>query len=202
MVVGLTGTALMATTSINIINQALTRSGNNQISSFTDGSAEAVVANANYQPVVDDMLAMHPWRFALRTAVMDKLTGEPLADGRERYQLPNDSLRLLVVQENDAEIHYEVRDDEVITRHKVSDPVATYIARVAESDWPAFFREVVVVALEVLFLRALAEDDRRADRREEVLYDVKLPRARSADSQQSAPDRKFHSRLVRVHRGA
>lgn len=192
----------MATTSINIINQALTRSGNNQISSFTDGSAEAVVANANYQPVVDDLLAMHPWRFALRTAVMDKLTGEPLADGRERYQLPNDSLRLLVVQENDVEIHYEVRDDEVVTRRKVSDPVATYIARVSETDWPAFFREVVVVALEVLFLRALAEDDRRADRREEVLYDVKLPRARSADSQQSAPDRKFHSRLVRVHRGA
>jgi hypothetical protein len=202
MVVGLTGTAPMATTSINIINQALTRSGNNQISSFTDGSAEAVVANANYQPVVDDMLSMHPWRFALRTAVMDKLTGEPLADGRERYQLPNDSLRLLVVQENDVEIHHELRDDQVITRYKVTDPVATYIARVSETEWPAFFREVVVVALEVLFLRALAEDDRRADRREEVLYDVKMPRARSADSQQSAPDRKFHSRLVRVHRGA
>jgi hypothetical protein len=60
----------------------------------------------------------------------------------------------------------------------------------------------VVVALEVLFLRALAEDDRRADRREEVLYDLKMPRARTADSQQSAPDRKFRSRLVEVHRGA
>jgi hypothetical protein len=202
MVSGLARDPFMTTTSISVLNQALTRSGNNQISSFTDGSAEAIVANANYQAIVDEMMSLHPWRFALRTATLDLLVDDPLTDGRQQYQLPNDSLRLMSVEANDVEIHWELRDDRIVTRYKVDEPVATFIARMPEPDWPAYFRELVVVALEVLFLRALAEDDRRADRREEVLYDLKMPRARTADSQQSAPDRKFQSRLVGVHRGA
>ena len=192
----------MATTSISVLNQALTRSGNNQISSFTDGSAEAVVADANYQSIVDEMLSLHPWRFALRTATLDLLVDEPPGDGAQFYQLPNDVLRLITVEENGVEIHYELRDDRIVTRYAVKEPLATFIARVPEVDWPAYFRELVVVSLEVVFLRALAEDDRRADRREELLYNLKMPRARTADSQQGAPDRKLRSRLVEVHRGA
>lgn len=192
----------MATTSINIINAALTRTGNNQIDSLNDGSTEAIVANANYQIVVDDALSLHPWNFARQTAKLDKLSADPNVDGLAKFQIPNDAMRVLTVQVGDVPITYRIRGDEIITEYdyESEEPIATYVERVSEPDWPAYFSEIVVVALEIMFLRAINEDDRRADRREDAFYNIKMPRARNVDSQQNAPREKMQSQLVQARR--
>ena len=54
----------MATTSIDICARALVMIGASPISSFSDGSTEALVASNVYTDVTEASLTRHRWRFA------------------------------------------------------------------------------------------------------------------------------------------
>ena len=53
----------MATTSIDICARALVMIGASPISSFSDGSTEALVASNVYTDVTEASLTRHRWRF-------------------------------------------------------------------------------------------------------------------------------------------
>jgi hypothetical protein len=186
---------------IPLINTALTRTGNGRITSFEDGSAEANVAEANYETTVAGLLSIHPWLFAKANARPDKLADDPLADGSAAFQVPNASIKVLNVQSGDVPVPYTIFSDKILTHHDHDKVVVTYIWRVPEVDWPGYFRELVVTKLEALFLRALNDDDVRAERRENRLYDRDLPRARSADAQQNYPRPRMESQLLDARTG-
>ena len=54
----------MATTKVDICSRALVMIGASPISSFTDGSTEALVASNVYEDIVESSLTRHRWKFA------------------------------------------------------------------------------------------------------------------------------------------
>ena len=54
----------MATTKVDICARALVMIGASPISSFSDGSTEALVASNVYEDIVESSLTRHRWKFA------------------------------------------------------------------------------------------------------------------------------------------
>ena len=60
----------MAITKIDICARALVMIGAQPITSFTDGSTEALVANNVYEDITKASLTRHRWRFATTQATL------------------------------------------------------------------------------------------------------------------------------------
>ena len=54
----------MAVTKVDIASRALIMIGANPISSFTDGTTEALTTNTIYEEIVESTLVRSNWRFA------------------------------------------------------------------------------------------------------------------------------------------
>lgn len=157
-------------TQVAIINAALTRAGCEPIAGWADGSTEARVAEANYADLVADEITRVPWTWAKKTAALDHLDATPQggkwSDG---WQLPGDVLMLRTVEQNGYEVPYDVQGTVVLCGIGADNSlVATYTWDIPEAQWPADFRAAVIMRLEAVFLRALAERAADADARDQA----------------------------------
>ena len=55
----------MSYTDIDLCSRALVKVGAKSIASFNEATAEASIASQLYDPVLENLLASYPWRFAL-----------------------------------------------------------------------------------------------------------------------------------------
>lgn len=177
----------MALSDIALCSRALLMIGATSIASFDEGTAEAEVAANLYPSVRDAVLSSHPWNFALRQVWLARLVATPTADFGNAYQLPGDCLRTLSAGANARSrgLPFRVVGD---TLHSDSDEVVlTYVARVDEAYFPAFFSQALIARLAAEFCLPLTESTSRA----EFLYRLAEDegrRARLADAQEdSAP---------------
>ena len=187
----------MSEEKVIITNAALTRTGNNQITSFTDGSVEAEVAAANYEEVVLEELDEHFWSFATREAALGKLVWTSTNEWAYRYQAPADILAIKRVFQNGHPVKYERNGNYIYCDADNSNTplYIEYIVRIAETSWPGKFRAAIIERLEALFLRALSEDYDKAEARERD-SDVTMRKARHRDAGNKSPRRPRRSRLT------
>ncbi|WP_448191907.1 hypothetical protein [Azospirillum sp. sgz301742] len=89
----------MTTTPISICQAALTRIGATPLASFTDGTAEAVVAQANYDTVKRAVLALYPWRCAMDTQLLGQLLDTPYLPWLKAWQRPSSALKVWAVRD-------------------------------------------------------------------------------------------------------
>ena len=86
----------------DMINVALRRIGAERITSLTDGTKNANVANDIYEEVRDDLLRSHPWNFATKRVKLAQSATDPVFEFDHAYPLPSDWLRTISVHDNDA----------------------------------------------------------------------------------------------------
>lgn len=181
---------------IKIINAALTRSGHNQITSLTDGSAEAEVANANYNEIVAAAITRYPYSWARKYKELNRLSETPDDEWSYVYQLDSDLLKFVVAEVNGSPIEYEIKGTKLYCDE--SDNVyAEYIYQPAESFFPHDFKEAVITRMEALFLRALSDKDKEAEARDSRA-DYQFTLARNNDAKNKSPRDRRTSRLVSV----
>lgn len=179
----------MASTNLTVINAALTRIGEAPISSLTDTSVGAQIANENYEQIVEAHLSIYPWKRASKTAQLSRLDpdveGEPPEPWGAAYSLPSDLTEVRAVKVGGAVIPYEISGDVILTDAAEShDVILHYVWRADEADWPPWFREGIIRTLEALFLRGIGERHREAAEREEAARDWwKLAKGRDSQSQ-------------------
>jgi len=87
---------------VDIVNRALRNIGGTRITSLTDGSTNANIANDIYDMVRDDLLRSHNWKFATKLVKLSRLATAPTFEYDYGYALPNDWLRTITVHDNDA----------------------------------------------------------------------------------------------------
>ena len=87
----------MATTKIDICARALIMIGAQPISSFSDGSTEALVASNIYDDVVEASLTRHRWRFATTQQQLSLLTSAPTGRYDYAYQVPTSPAVLQII---------------------------------------------------------------------------------------------------------
>lgn len=168
-----------------VVNEALVRIGVPPIASFSEQSAQALTAQTIYRNVVDELIADHPWYFALREVTLAKLE----VDDEDRwyrgykyvYQLPSDAMRILGLRSLDR---YELAGDQLYTDDRHGDLV--YIRQRGAEAWPPHFRRLAVFELAAAFAMTLTDSANRAQmmQNEAARY---RPRARAIDSQQTPP---------------
>jgi len=91
---------------VGIVNLALTQIGSARIASMTEDSEQARKANAVYDLIRDEVMAAHPWNFAIFRDSLAVLDSTPEFDYGYEFLLPSDCLRVLGtnIEEDDFKI--------------------------------------------------------------------------------------------------
>ncbi|MCC6315350.1 MAG: hypothetical protein IT337_15205 [Thermomicrobiales bacterium] len=165
------------------INAALTRIGDDPITSLGSETAGSRIAAENYETLIVNELSSYRWRWATKTATLNLLGGTPAPPWTYAYQRPPDVLALRVVEVEGDAVDYEVQFDKILTdQSEAAQVIAKYTWRPPEANWPGFFAEAIIQRLESLFLRAVAHRYDEAEAREKSALRA-MSRARLMDAQ-------------------
>lgn len=172
---------------LDLINAALTRTGNEPITQLNDGTPGGNIAGANYDLMRATALTGYPWRWATKTVTLAALTGDPDPPWLYAYQLPTDLLGLRVVTVSGLPIDYEQQFNKLLCNADTSaDVIAKYTWNVPESYWPADFAEAITQELEAQFLRGIGERYEEAEARDKSAR-AKMQAAKTADAKKASP---------------
>jgi len=152
----------MATSKVDICARALVMIGAQPISSFSDGSTEALVASNVYEDIVQSSLTRHRWKFATNQKQLSLLASAPEGRYDYAYQLPADPgvLQIITVTVNDYVIPYTRYKDKIYVNTYGGNNalILDYIYRVEEDYFPAHFRLALEYELASLFAGSVARD--------------------------------------------
>lgn len=138
----------------SIANLALAKLGISPIMALTDDSKQAQFANRFYDQTRDEVLAAHPWNFAMRRAALNKLAAAPLFGWANAFQLPVDCLRVTQLNEVDPTERFplfSIEADQLLTDEDAAQ--IRYIARVEDGS---FYPPLFVHALATMLASRLA----------------------------------------------
>jgi hypothetical protein len=186
-----------AVSDVKIAQRACSRAGINPITSFSDGTAEAVVLNDSYEGIVSDALASFPWPFATRQEALNRLTDDPPVGWRGLYQMPATCLHLRAVYLNDRRTtKWAYLQGRVAVDATENDAVtAEFTERVAEAAFHPVFTEYVVTRLAAILAAGVAHDGERAKYFEQQAY-LYYKRARFINASERTPRRLVANRLT------
>lgn len=128
----------MAVSQIQIVNSALISLGADRISSITEDKKSAIVVNAIYNFVRDEVQSAHPWNFTLSRQTIVPNSSTPAHGYDFTFDFPNDVLTLWEVIPHDIE--YVVENRQILTDETELD-VVFGIKNEDESSWDALFSE-------------------------------------------------------------
>lgn len=189
-----------ANTPIKVCSRALILIGEEGISSFSDGTAQADVADAMYEDIARTALTNSRWRFATQQAQLNRLASAPTGRFNAAYQLPGDLLMLSAVTVGDHPIKYDTYGDKVFCNADEQDVlIADYIYRADEADWPAFFTIAVEYAMAAVFAVSVARDSSLSQMMEQKAQ-LYMIQARRLDSQQQTNRKLNTSRFIAQRR--
>lgn len=186
------------------INGALTRVGEDPITSLTQGGLLANTALNNYEKIVTAALCSR-FRFATKIETIEVLDpdvhGTPPEPWGYAYQLPTDVLQIRTIMSGGRPITYQKMGTKVFADVGTdAEVIATYVWRVPEAQWPPDFAEAVTIRLEALFLRVSGErhaEAKERDRDATRAFSV----ARTNDSQSQTPVNPVRSPTLDARRG-
>ena len=153
----------MATTKIDICARALIMIGAQPISSFSDGSTEALVASNIYDDVLEASLTRHRWRFATTQQQLSLLTSTPTGRYDYAYQVPTSPavLQIITLTVNDYVIPYSRYQNYIYLNGygANNEVIMDYIYKVDEQYFPPHFRLALEYELAALFAGSVARDN-------------------------------------------
>jgi len=170
---------------VQICNLALSKVGDEQITSLTENKKAARLCNLVYEPLRDSVLRAHFWNFAVERVALAKSTDTPAYEYSAKFALPTDFLRLIDTNLLDTET-FKVEGLFVLAN---SDTVSVrYVKRVEDPnqfDW--LFIEALAARMAAELAIALT-DNRVLSVDLFNLYSTKIMEARTADAQEGSPD--------------
>ena len=185
-----------ANSAIDIVSRALVLIGAEPITSFTENTTEALVANNMYEDAVRTSLSTARWRFATQQATLAQLASDPTGRFNAAHQLPADLLVLHAITVNDNLLNYTVYGDKVFSDQSTQDSlVADFTFRAKENTFPSYFSLAVEYALASILATSIARDDGLMVRIEQKAQQL-LAKARNLDSQQQTSRRLSTRRFI------
>ena len=189
-------TSTVADSAIDMCSRACVLIGADTITSFSDGSTEALVATNMYEDIVRTALCNTRWRFATDQATLNLLSSAPTGRYDRAYQLPSGILMLHAITVNDHPIEYQMYGDKAYANTTDSDSlIADYTFRAGEDKFPSYFTLAVEYSLAVAFSTAIARDASMAQQMMAMAQQT-MAKARSLDAQQQTTRKLSTSRFV------
>lgn len=185
-----------ANSPIDICSRALILIGADPITSFDDGTTEALVSVNMYEDIARASLVNTRWRFSTNQAVLNLLSDAPTGRYDRAYQLPTGTLMVHAVTVQDLPIEYNIYGNKVYADTGAQDSViADYTYRADEQDWPSYFSVAVEYALAVVFATSIARDAQLAQLMQSAATQT-MAKARSLDSQQQSTKKLTTTRFI------
>jgi len=136
-------------TDVSICSQALLLLGSTSISSFSDGTAPASIAQVIYPKVKAQTLGMYPWSFSLTKTQLAQSASTPLSYWQYAYSLPSDMVngvpRKVFVSNNTNAPNltdYEIQGAELLSQEQTI--FIDYQRDVNEQSMPAYFVQLLI----------------------------------------------------------
>ena len=171
----------MATSVVQIVNNALVKLGANAILSLTEDSEAARAANLIYEQIRDAVLRDHVWNFAKKRIELAKDSDTPAFEFSFQYTLPSDCLRVL--QMEDLDMIYKIESGKLLTDE--SPAKILYVSRVEDVNlFDSMFVEALSARISAESAVTLAESNSLYQNMMEM-YQRKILDARSMDAQES-----------------
>ena len=190
----------MSITSIDICARALILIGASPITSFNDGTTEAIVADNLYSDTVKDILSRHRWRFSTGQSQLSRLVDAPDAKWDAAYQLPADCLLVHGVYVNESPIEFDRYQDMIYCNAVDTDEVyLDYIFNASEDLWPPYFVTLVTFQLASIFGYSVAQNEVLSDAFEKRAI-RQFALARNLDSQSQTNKKLPVDRFIQFRR--
>ena len=188
-----------ANTDIEVAQRAMVLIGLEPLTSFTDQTDEALVANTVFEDVVEDCFAAHNWNFATGQQKLARLAAAPVDIWDAAYSMPTNPkvLQVNTVTIDDAPQQYDIYERYIYLNASTNDDVVlNYIFRVGTQYWPPAFALWVIYRMASVLALSVT---RKADVANSyvTLAEQQFRRAKARDSQQVSTQA---LRLSRYHR--
>jgi len=171
----------MATSVVQIVNNALVKIGANAILTLTEDSEAARSSNLIYEQIRDACIRDHVWNFAVNRVELAQNSTAPAFEFAYQYNLPSDCLRVL--QMEDLDMFYKIEGGKLLTDEGTAKIM--YLARVEDVNlFDSMFVEALSARLAAELAVTLAESNTLYSNMMEM-YNRKLGDARSMDAQES-----------------
>jgi len=186
----------MIDSDVKLCSLALSQLGLSRITSFTENE-NAYLCEMLYQPVIDQALREHPWRFALTRQALAPLSDDKFTIYEYMYQLPLDPpcIRAVVLLDED---YIERPDTEFVIEGgrlytDLENASLKYVGRPATpKDFDSHFVWYAVFLLAARMAETLGRIDKQKDL--EILAMSWLSKAKAEDAgegSQRLPDKGF-----------
>ena len=142
------------TTDVSVTSQALLLLRANTISSFSDDSNEAEIANVMYREHIVSLLSIHPWTFATKKIQLSRDSVSPIGEYTYSYVVPSDVLLIWAAFNTDDIGSVPIRDYDIYgtdtARRIYTNHTALYIDYTfypSEVMWPGYFTQFAIHSL-------------------------------------------------------
>ncbi|QJB56172.1 hypothetical protein [Pseudodesulfovibrio sp. zrk46] len=179
----------MATSVIEICNNALLDLGEDVIISLGDDSKAAGLCNHRWPTVRDAVLRAHPWNCAMAQAELAAGTAAPLWKWEYKYNLPTDFLRIvhLVGQDGSAIRDWEIQGG-IILCNEAAPIFISYVRRETDPNrYDALLDEALAARLAATLAYPLSGSTSLAQAHWDI-YQKKLAEARGVDAREGVPE--------------
>ena len=152
-------------TKVDLCSMALLKLGERPIQSLADDSVASQMARTLFDPVMDALIASHPWRFAMRTyELTETIDGD--------FVIPADVLRIINAPGKISGTRIIAPNDKISV---------TALVRVAPESYPAYFVSLAVTKLAMEFCVPMT-GDQAVFRMLAALYETEYTSAKFIDS--------------------
>ena len=183
----------MAST-VSIVNRALTKLGAERILDLGDPTKNARVMKALYDDNLEQELATHSWKFAIRREQLAALNQAPVFGYAYAYQLPNDYLALVQIGQwlsttamLDSKPLWSIEANQVLT--DIEPPLAIrYVANITDTrEYSPLFVEVLSCKLALEACESLTQSNTKKQMLQQE-YQFAVNRAIQLSAIEKAPD--------------
>lgn len=179
----------MATSVIEICNNALLDLGEDVIMSLGDDTKAAGLCNHRWPAVRDAVLRAHPWNCAMAQAELAAGAAAPLWKWEYKYNLPTDFLRIvqLVGQDGSSINDWEIQGG-IILCNEAAPIFISYVRRETDPNrYDALLDEALASRLAATLAYPLSGSTSLAQAHWDI-YQKKLAEARGVDAREGVPE--------------
>lgn len=168
---------------VSICNSALIKIGASRIASLSEQSKEGKICFEQYPLLRDEVMASHPWNFAIKREALALLPSTPAFGFGFEFQLPNDCLRVIAL--DTKHIDYQVEGDRLLCDEQ--NMSIRYIAKIEDTTkFSPMFIATLAHRLAADLAYPLVQSNTVA-REMRLTYERMLSEAKTVDAQEGTP---------------
>lgn len=172
------------TSVVDVVNKGLDKLGYGAITSLSDGTKAANLADRAWPLVRDEVLRMHPWNFAIKRTTTAPDSTAPSWGFLYQHSMPSDLIRIIELLDLSA-AEYQIEGRKILC-----DVDTLYLRYVSRIEDPNKFDPMFIDTVACKLAYEMCEELTQSNTKKDLLYrefDESIRKARVVDSMENPP---------------